>query len=263
MAHAGLIWVMVAKNESHANVPAPPEHALCASWRSWAVHAFFVTGSTGVVTLSGQLGYGAGQVDCWLLQTRGFTLVLQTLFCAVQSTQLLPFDPQRLLVNPAKQVPAWQQPDGQFCGVHVGWTTHVPFEQVPLDSVQFWQALPWMPQVVFVDGRQLLPWQHPFGHVCGVQVGGGPSQAPVVVLQVCPFPAQSVQRRPPLPQAFPSVPPRHTSPEQHPLQFWGPHFGGAHFFTEMSHTVPDWLQSAHLMPPLPHATDELPLTHTP
>ena len=227
------------------------------------MQTFFVTGSTGVVTLRGQLGYGAGHVDCWLLQTRGFTLVLHTLLCAVQSTQLLPFEPQRLLVKPAKHVPAWQQPDGQFWGVQVGCTTQVPFEHVPFESVQFWQTLPWMPQVVFDDGRQLFPWQHPFGHVCGVHVGGGPSHAPVELLQVWPFPAQSAQSRPPLPHAFPAVPPRHTSPEQQPLQFCGPHFGGAHFLTEMSQTVPDWLQSAHLMPPLPHATDELPLTHTP
>ena len=59
-----------------------------------------------------------------------------------------------------------------------------------------------------------------------------------------------------------SLPPTHTSPEQHPLQFCGPHLGAAHFFAVASHTVPLCEQSMHFWPPLPHATDELPLTQT-
>lgn len=197
-----------------------------------------MTGKTDVVTFPAQLGKAAGQVVCWLLQTRGVTPVLHTLACWVQSVQLFPLEPQRLFVNPAKQVPAWQQPDAQFCGVHVGVTTQVPLEHVPFVSVQFWQSLPAVPQVVFEDGMQLLPWQHPLGHVWALHVGGGPSQAPVVWLHVWLLLVQSLQTRPPLPHAFPALPPRQVSPAQQPLQFCGPHLGAAHFFTVVSHTEP-------------------------
>jgi hypothetical protein len=53
----------------------------------------------------------------------------------------------------------------------------------------------------------------------------------------------------------------HVVPEQHPLQLFGPHGAATHDFAFGSHCSPDCVQSTHLFPDDPHASDDTPDTH--
>src|SRR5262249_4706058 len=141
------------------------------SRRSCAEHTLFCTWRTGVSTLFGQLLYGAGHVDCWLLHVRGFTSALHVELIAVQSTHLAPPDPQLLFAKPALHVVPPLQQRVQFCELHGG-AEHVPLEHTWLIAVQSLHAAPLTPHCLSV----------------------------VIVM--------------------------HVSPAQHPVQLFGPHFGG-------------------------------------
>jgi hypothetical protein len=53
----------------------------------------------------------------------------------------------------------------------------------------------------------------------------------------------------------------HLVPWQQPLQLFGPHGASTHACFVGSHTWPFVVQSLHLLPELPHASDEMPETH--
>lgn len=94
--------------------------------------------------------------------------MLQVAFCEVQLAQLAPAEPHLLLTNPALQTPTASQHPGQLAvlqtGMHVFWV-----EQTLPWVEQFWHATPPLPQsVLLLPVTQVLPLQHPFGHVAAL-----------------------------------------------------------------------------------------------
>ncbi len=117
------------------------------------------------------------------------------------------------------------------------------------------QALPPVPQVVVVEGRQVSPSQQPVGQVAALQLAVA-THTPPSAEQVEPAP-HAAQLRPPTPQAVVLVPVWQTPETQQPEQFAGPH-GSMHAWLE--HVVAQLEQAT---PPLPHASALVPLRHTP
>jgi hypothetical protein len=124
---------------------------------------------TGVFTAPWQAAYGAGQVDCWLLQRRGETRLLQNEL-GLQLEQSAPPEPHAPFEKPVAHVPSARQQPAQFDALHP--LEHTRFWQVSFLSVQSSQVLPPTgPHASFeVPTTHVLPSQHPFGHVDGPHV---------------------------------------------------------------------------------------------
>jgi len=72
---------------------------------------------------------------------------------------------------------------------------------------------------------------------------------------------QLVQASPPIPHWLSLSVPTHVAPAQQPLQLLGPHGALTHACDVGSHTFPFCVQSVHIAPPVPHASDDTPDTH--
>lgn len=111
-----------------------------------------------------------------------------------------------------------------------------------------------------VPATQVVPTQHPPPHVSGPQFGV-PSQrppAPGSAVQVWPELAQLWHCWPFAPHVVASVPGRHLSPTQQPLQFVASQRVVLHARVAVSHARPCSSQSEHARPPLPHALASVP-----
>lgn len=116
-------------------------------------------------------------------------------------------------------------------------------------------ALPPVPQVVVVEGRQVSPLQQPVGQVAALQVAVA-THTPPSAEHIEPAP-HAAQLRPPTPHAVVLVPGWQTPETQQPGQFAGPH-GSTHAWLE--HVV---AQLEHATPPVPQASALVPVRHTP
>ena len=197
-------------------VSGPPAQATVSVSRFASEQTFCSCGVIGIDVPFGQELYVAGQVVCWSLQTRGTTRPLQNDPAAVQFVQATPPCPHELLSIPsASHVLFGRQQPLQFAGPH--FATHCRPWQIWFDAVQSVHAAPPVgPQALScVPTTQVLPEQHPFGHVAGPHAGTW--QEPDWQTRGGTWFAQFWQSAPPVPQAFCCVPTAQMSPTQQPV----------------------------------------------
>jgi hypothetical protein len=249
-AHFALSCFSVVKNARHPVDAAPPAHAACASVRSCAAQTFCVVGGVTVVP-DGQLGYGAGHVVSWFLQTRGESPTSHVEPAVVQSVHDAPPDPHAVFTKPASHVPwASQQPE-QLAASHKG------TQALAVHASSFGQAVQLAPPLPHA-GTDVPATHVPAASQHPAQFAGPQGRvmhapfehsSPVVV--------QLEHVAPPVPHAPSCVPTAHTPLTQHPEHVPGPHVASQNPATHCAF-VP---HGVHATPPAPQSADAAPLSH--
>jgi hypothetical protein len=213
----------------------------------------------GVLTDPAHVVYVAGHVDCWLLQRRGTTRLLQKEPMPLQFRHPSPVEPHALFAKPPAHVPSGRQQPPQLSGLHVlvqAWLTQSWFF-----SVQSVHALP--PIGPHASGAvpttHVFPSQHPFGHVAGPHVAAW--QVPP--WQALPGMFEQLAQRPPLvPHAVFCVPTAQMFPTQQPG-----HVNGLHSDVAGVQVPDEGLQTSlgphalQVSPLIPHDAGVVSLTH--
>jgi hypothetical protein len=173
--HEGFCVFSNVKNALQLAECAPVEHAVRAFARSVGEHAPVTTGGLVVVTFGGQKPYGAGHVPVCMLHARGVVVVSHVSPSCVQFAHDAPLWPHCVSRKPAWQVPFTSQQPAQLVGVQlVVRGTHLCPLHTSFSDVQSRHCAPPVPHAPScVPTAQTLPVQQPFGHVAGVQTGGG------------------------------------------------------------------------------------------
>lgn len=232
------------------HVPVTPvAHAACSASRSPSVQRFWSVGVTGVAVPGAQPAYGAGQVFCWLLQTRGSTRPLHVEPACVQFVHALPPEPHALFAKPGTHALfAVQQPAAQVAGPHLS---------------RHWR--PWQTWFVAVQSLHCWPFVGPHALSCVPTTHVLPAQQPAQFWgphagswQLPPWqtrdgfcPVQFEHSAPFRPHAVFWLPIAQMFPMQQPGQFAGLHCAaGTHAPLLHASPAPHCL---HTAPPAPHA----------